>query len=333
MQKTQRRDGTTLVEVLVVLGITSLLVGVLLPAIQAAREAARANDCKHRMRQLAMAAHAFHDTYGALPATFHTRLGRPAFPRMLSPWAQLLPYLDQTALYQQIDQDSSEIGLGVYANPPSLTRPINQQLLKTGIPVVRCPSDAALAGACNFRVCVSSGPTKHVKSGQGAWVKSGSDFGVSFGEITDGLSQTAFVSERVVGDSNDRDFTPSRDIYFFNWSGPSLYSPDEYAQACRSQFRSPLPGEVSYSGATWLISGLAFTHYNHTLPPNSEVPDCSHVKPALYSAATTARSWHRQGVNVAFADGHVSRIAETVDLKVWRAIATRNGAEGAQIPN
>lgn len=332
MRKKPARPGTTLIEVLVVLGITSLLMGLLLPGVQAAREAARGNDCRHRMRQLAQAAHGFHETHGALPATFQARVGRPAFPRMLSPWAQLLPFLDQTTLYQQIDQDPNEIGLGVYANPPSLTRPANQQLLRTALPIALCPSDSVPVGGCNFRACLSAGPNKHVKSGLGAWLKDRSADGVNFSEITDGLSQTAFISERIVGDFDDRHFTPAKDIYFYDWSGPATYDPDEYVQVCRSRFRDPLPGEVSYSGATWLISGLTFTNYNHTLPPNSEVPDCSGNKPGIYGGAVTARSWHPQGVNVVFADGHVNRIAETIDLKVWRAIATRNGAESQQSP-
>jgi prepilin-type processing-associated H-X9-DG protein len=103
--------------------------------------------------------------------------------------------------------------------------------------------------------------------------------------------------------------------------------------ACRTQFRRPLPGEDSYSGATWLVNGYRFTHYNHTLLPNSHVLDCTSEPNMLYTAAVTARSWHPSGVHVAFADGHVRRIAETIDAKVWRAIATRQGGEILQSPN
>lgn len=330
------RRGITLIEVLVVLGITSLLMGLLLPGIQAARESARSHDCRHHMRQLAQAAHAFHDSHGSLPAVSTSLVGRPAFPGMLSAWAQLLPFLDQTALYQQIDLDPGERGLGVYANPPSLTRPANQRLLKTTLPIVRCPSDSVPAGGCSYRVCVSAGPAKHRFSGIGAWVNDRSLDGIRFAEITDGLSQTTFISERTVGDFDGHVFTPARDIYCYQSisSVPFPYAPDDFAQLCRSRFSNPLPGEVSYAGATWLINGLAFTHYNHTLAPNSEVPDCtSEKKLGLYDGAVSARSWHPGGVNVAFADGHLSFVAETVDLRVWRAIATRNGAESQQAPD
>jgi len=335
MRNKPMRRGITLIEVIVVLGITSLLMGLLLPAIQATRETARSHDCRHRMRQLTQAAHAFHDTHGALPPVFMSLVGRPAFPRMLSPWAQLLPFLDQTTLHRQIDEDPRELGLGVYANSPSLTLPANQKLLKTGLPIAACPSDSVPAAGCSFRICVSAGPAKHRFSGIGAWVHDRTIDGVRFSEITDGLSQTAFISERVVGDFDDQLFTPAKDVYRYRseWSVPYPYDPDDFAETCRTKFRIPLPGEVSYSGATWLINGLAFTHYNHTLRPNSEVPDCVSGKLGLDAGAVGARSWHPQGVNVTFADGRVTFIAETIDLKVWRAIATRNGAESLQPPD
>jgi len=150
------RSGTTLIEVLVVLAITALLMGLILPAIQCSREAARASDCRSRLRQLTTAAHEFHDTHRHLPVTFYTRIGRPAFPQMLSAWAQLLPYLDQAPLYGDIDQDPNEAGLWAYESPPSFTRPANQRLLTTTLPIVACPSDSVPAGGCNYRVCSGS---------------------------------------------------------------------------------------------------------------------------------------------------------------------------------
>jgi prepilin-type processing-associated H-X9-DG protein len=326
-----KRRGTTLIEVLVVFGVTALLMGLLLPAVQSSREAARGHDCRHRMRQLGIATHNFHDTHGRLPVTFHTRVGRPAFPRMLSAWAQLLPFLDQAALYQQIDQDPSEIGLAMYGSPPSLTRPLNQKLLKTSLSVVLCPSDTAQPGSGNFRICINSGPHNSANHGQGAWGISGVDHEVRLAQITDGLSHTALISERVVGDFNPKQFTAARDVYFFEWASPGGYGDDEYAQACRSRFRTPLLSEMSYSGASWLVNGFAFTHYNHTLPPNSVTPDCSAHDPSVNTGAISARSWHPQGVHVVFADGHVRRIAETIDLAVWRMIATRQGADLPQL--
>lgn len=331
MIKKSNRDGGTLVEVLVVLGITSVLMGLLAPAIQASREAARASDCRHRMQQVVMAAHGFESTHGRLPVTFFTRVGRPAFPRMLSAWAQLLPFLDNAPLYQQIDLDPEEIGLGVYNNPPSLTRSANQRLLKTSLPIVMCPSDSTPAGSCNFRACLGAGPAKYSKLDSGAWAPNGFQRDPNLALITDGLSQTAFIRERIVGDFDSNRFTPARDIYSFNGQPPS--DPDGYARACRSQFTSPLPGEISYSGSTWLVNGLPFTHYNHTLPPNSDVPDCTAEEKMVYNAAVSARSWHPNGVHVAFADGHVVRISEAIDLGVWRAIATRQRGETVQSPN
>ena len=322
-----------MVEILVVIGITSVLMGLFLPAVQNSRESARANECRHRLRQLAMAVHGFHDTHGNFPVTFHTEVGRPAFPLMLSPWAQMLSFLDQAPLYQQIDQDPNEVGIGMYGNPPSLTRPANQQLLKTRLSVAMCPSDSAPAGACNFRICMGSGPSKVSRSNGGPWDSNWADREVGFTLITDGLSQTALISERIVGDFDTTRYSPARDVYFFHEPFLKAYQTDEYVQACRSHFPSGPPEETSFSGGSWLVNGFAFTHYNHTLAPNSEFPDCSNDDFDLTSAAVSARSWHPQGVHVAFADGHVRPISDSIDLKLWRAIATRNGAETLQLPD
>lgn len=315
MRNKATRAGTTMIEVLVVLGITGLLVGLLLPGVQAAREAARANDCRHRMRQTALAAHGFHEAHGYLPSGYYARVGRPAFPRMLSAWAHLIPFLDQSSLYRQIDKDPNEDGVGAYPGPPVLTRPANQQLLTKPLSVVTCPSDSTPAGACNFRVCWGSASRVEFKINSrhwaGPWARNHPDEMATFAWITDGLSQTALVSERIIGDYNTNRFTPARDIYFFDPppSRPSVYSPDEFASACQSQFRIPLLGEMSYVGATWLLSGPAYTMYNHVLPPNATIPDCTYSMPSMSQSAVTARSWHAQGVNVAFADGHVRCIA------------------------
>jgi len=92
-------------------------------------------------------------------------------------------------------------------------------------------------------------------------------------------------------------------------------------------------GEVSYMGATWLVNGFSYTQYNHVLTPNSKTPDCNCVQYGLHRAAATARSWHPGGVHVAFADGHVRRISDSIDLQVWRAIASRSRGETVQIPD
>lgn len=323
------RSGTTLTEVLVVLAITALLMGLILPAIQCSREAARASDCRSRLRQLTLAAHEFHDTHRHLPVTFYAHIGRPAFPELLSAWAQLLPHLDQAPLYREIDQDPTEVGLRAYSSPPSFTRPANQRLLKTALPVVTCPSDSVPAGGCNYRVCSAMGPSVI----DGAWGINGLIRETTFGDVTDGLSQTAFISERVVGDMDPSRYTPARDVYLFEGTPPLPSGADRFQRACETQFRVPLRGEVSYIGATWLVNGFSYTQYNHVLTPNSKTPDCTCDPFSLNMSAATARSWHPGGVHVAFADGHVRRISESIDLRIWRAIASRSRGEAVQIPD
>lgn len=147
--------------------------------------------------------------------------------------------------------------------------------------------------------------------------------------VTDGLSQTILLSERIVGDFDSSVFTPSRDTYYYDGppNPPFLETPTDYAEACATRFTNPLRGEMSFGGATWLLAGKAYTIYNHVLGPNSVTPDCTAAGPWMYDSATTARSWHRGGVNVAFADGSTRFIAESIDVYLWRALGTRNGRE------
>lgn len=129
--KTRRKPGFTLVELLVVIAIIGILVALLLPAIQAAREASRRMQCSNHLKQITMALHNYEDTYKVLP------MGWPSRGSLQAEFAwtvYILPYLEQKALYDQLDVTGRRLR-DVIADPTS--RP----LVQTPLPFYRCPSD------------------------------------------------------------------------------------------------------------------------------------------------------------------------------------------------
>lgn len=121
------RSGFTLIELLVVIAIIGLLVALILPAVQNAREAARRAECKNKLKQIGLAMHAFHDSYGRLPnGKLLNRTTSSSWGQSI--WTLILPYVDQAPLYKKIDLKLPMI-------------PNNQTALATGIPLYICPSD------------------------------------------------------------------------------------------------------------------------------------------------------------------------------------------------
>ena len=120
------RRGLTLIELLVVIFIIGLLVAILLPAVQAARESARRMQCQNNLRQLGIASHSHHDTAGYLPGSEYWWW---SFQARHSPAVLLLPYVEQNPLYQKFD-----LQMEVYGTANSLN-------IVFDVPLLYCPSD------------------------------------------------------------------------------------------------------------------------------------------------------------------------------------------------
>ena len=138
------RRAFTLVELLVVIAIIGILVALLLPAIQAAREAARRTQCNNHMKQLGLAAHNYHDTFQA--SAVERRLGNNAYPGMPSgrwnsfSWIfHTLPFMEQGSLHDQFKQNVYD---GNANNDAALGTPTNRTLRNTIIPALICPSNS-----------------------------------------------------------------------------------------------------------------------------------------------------------------------------------------------
>ena len=178
-----RRTGFTLVEMLVVISIIAVLIGLLLPAVQQARAAARRTQCSNNLRQIALAIHNYHDMHRVLPPG--AQLVGPSFGTA-SGWgwgAMLLPMLEQANLYQQLDFHR---GTGVGQN---------REFIKTSLTVWRCPSDPGPESisveipehgsfAASWGICAAN---HSLMSGMSS---------VRFRDVTDGLSQTVLLGER-----------------------------------------------------------------------------------------------------------------------------------------
>lgn len=316
------RCGFTLTELLTALAVLSLLSAIALPAVQQARGRARAVACLNNVRQLGIASHAHQGTRGAFPLTSLLREEDGQVHPSTSPHAQLLPYLEHLQLYNEIDFADRAPD---FKSPPTTMSAQNAALLSVTVPVFLCPDDEPRPGATNYRACVGpeAGP---LREATGPFINGR---GVRPQDFHDGLSHTILFSERVLGDQDDGQYSPWRDVFLVP-AGPAYADVDEWRETCGQgpATTTTIPSQ-SFLGATWLWGGFRHTWYDHVLPPNSTIPDCALEGPYSGGApgAYSARSHHAGGVHVVMGDGAARFIAQSIDLAVWRALATRSGEE------
>jgi prepilin-type N-terminal cleavage/methylation domain-containing protein len=292
-----RRRAFTLVELLVVIAIIGILIALLLPAVQMAREAARRSSCSNNLKQIGLGLHMYHDTYRQLPTGwwgFDPGTGDPhwyGFPGWA--WsAAILPYMEQTAVYKTL----------VHFDLP-ISDPANDQARLTVIEIYRCPTDSAPSrfrlqaggpsvgggaplpielAANNYIGVFGTLDYHHVcEPGGGAYNRCEGDGifflnqGVQFAEIRDGLSQTLAVGER-----------------------SSEWAPSTWVGVVTGGWHAPAR-----------VTGIAL------FPPNSEQEE------EHYSHNFSSR--HPSGTQFLAADGSVKLIAETIDAATYHALCTR----------
>jgi prepilin-type processing-associated H-X9-DG protein len=332
-----RRTAFTIVDVLVSMGVVGLLISLLLPAVASSRESSRRVACINNLRQIGSAAHAHESVHRKFPFTTSSHVG----PRRLSrPYGfAVSPHTFLTAtlappVFHQIDFD--DVWFVDIQRPSRSPSGVNGDLAASPMPVFRCPSDRHIGGSNNYRANLgisiitrsdssrSNALCLDERNGQGAF-EHGRELAAS--AFVDGLSNTAFFSEKVIGDFNERAFTPFTDRYTWYVGGRYSCETDLALELC--QTASPPDGRhVSYSGWTWMLGGFNSTWYNHLLGPNPPTPDCQFgIVFGGGRGVYSARSHHLGGVNVLFADGATKFISEDIDLVIWRALGTRNGRE------
>lgn len=330
-----RRTGVTLVELLVVVAIIGALVGLLLPAVQQARESGRRTACVNNMRQLGLGLANYESASRRYPVGSESR-SFPAFPRVTpqhcrwSALAHLSPYYEEQALLNGLDRS---VPLYIDLRPDAIA-PQNKPIVKITVPLFLCPSDRGLAvspifGPTNYAACTGSGNDGTPYDTDGLFFINSQ---IRMKDVTDGLTKTVAFSESLLGDSasaNRSTVTPAN-AYQFIMSAP--LSEASCAATAVWNFSDP-------RGFAWANGEYRTTMYNHRLMPNDTTMDCMGVlmsPPAgkadrLYAAYgwRAARSRHPGGVNVLMADGSAQFVEDGVDPAVWKALATRAGGEVA----
>jgi prepilin-type N-terminal cleavage/methylation domain-containing protein/prepilin-type processing-associated H-X9-DG protein len=293
--------GFTLVELLVVIAIIGVLAALLLPAVQAAREAARRATCVNNLKQIAMAMHNYSDSCRKLPPA---RLDHSLVGGGTSSFFLILPFVEEQASVDLFDKSVSYKG-----------NPLNRSVAATTMPLFLCPTmvlprlvpdpDPAcdeVGAPGSYAVSTSSASTF---ASNHPWANlpphNGAIIHPKYGATTiakiscaDGTSQTFLTGEINYGLKN------------LPWNGCKAGQYDRYGQTRWA---------VAYPGVTWGSTGSPMNSTEVDLTdPHSTVVDCF-------------RSDHSGGVNFAFVDGSVRFMTEDIDLAVYRALSTRDGAE------
>jgi prepilin-type N-terminal cleavage/methylation domain-containing protein/prepilin-type processing-associated H-X9-DG protein len=308
------RPGFTLIELLVVIAIISVLIALLLPAMQSAREAARRTQCVNNEKQIGLAMHNYVQSNNALPGADMSY--NSSYPTELSALSQALPYLELSNVFNSINCDFA------YSDPP------NNTAMMTVVNGFICPSDLpdpipSLGGQTNYMANMGSGIVWQAAIGGNAGLPMPSgvfygDSATTFAAITDGLSNTTFFSERVLADGNNAIVSPIADV-FFSPGFPT--TPDDAMQQCLAVNIYDLNNQFPlFMGAPWLNGQHIFTH---VMPPDSR--SCGFF--VALRAVMPASSRHPGGVNVLFGDGSVKFIKDSVSLATWRSLGTRAGGE------
>lgn len=306
MTEPRRKRGFTLIEVLVVIGIAALLVAILVPAVMAAREAARRSHCANNLRQQGIALANHVEAQGAYPQS----------ESMMSPFSRLLPYLDQVELYNSLNYEG---GIQI-----AHVQGFNQTASMVALDVFLCPSDemdrGPLAG-CNYGGNVGFGPgLEGWRPDNGPFMGvANDDPPITMEKVRDGTSNSVAVSEFLKNsDSELRD--PRRSVFDPGW----IFGYETWMRECSalSPRQAPLLGRLK--GESWLLDGMGSALYNHNFSPNYH--SCAGKSGSLLGS-WPASSQHPGGVQSAFVDGHVRFIKESISVGVWRSLGSINGGE------
>jgi prepilin-type N-terminal cleavage/methylation domain-containing protein len=325
------RRGFTLIELLVVIAIIAILIALLLPAVQQAREAARRTECKNKLKQLGLALHNYHDAFKVFPpGVVNGRTGTgatgPDNPNGANgngtfaiggPWiCFLLPYLDQTPLYNNFTKIANErpevadwFGNGTYAAT---------QIGDRHLEMMDCPShpraDEQLDNGTNM---------EHLARG---------NYCASYGRGNAGMSQT---SQQAIGGlfGNNSKFS-MRDVTDGSTNTIAF---------SELQYRLPSATGPSFedSRGTWAYGAMGANLFTTRIGPNSTSPDgvwgcrnmpsenmpCVQIGSPYDGMYAAARGYHEGGVQGCMGDGSVRFFSENIDLLTWQGLGSRGGRE------
>jgi prepilin-type N-terminal cleavage/methylation domain-containing protein/prepilin-type processing-associated H-X9-DG protein len=339
------KSGFTLIELLVVIAIIAVLISLLLPAVQMAREASRRAQCRNNMKQIGLALHNYHDVTAKFPAAM--QIGRDRLnSNFAGQFCMLLPYMDQAPIYNSINFS------GMGADTYGIEGGWNATSIFQGIELFLCPSDPVQRfrgfGFNNYAINVG---LRGAVNGRPGWVDATqpiTKFGISmhccaggtqrlFGvrDIVDGTAFTAAFSEYRIGDGKmEPNMAGKKQGYHWNVPSTGALSTEaawqDYEDRCETGQYAPFGSWPHWpsQGYTWAFgSGGHGGWYTHDVKPNNN--SCAWDgqnwgSPFLFPAA---QSWHPGGVNLLMVDGSVRFISDTITKPIWKALATIEGQE------
>jgi prepilin-type N-terminal cleavage/methylation domain-containing protein/prepilin-type processing-associated H-X9-DG protein len=327
--KSRRGAGFTLIELLVVIAIIGVLIALLLPAVQSAREAARRMQCTNNLKQLGLGMHNYESANGMFPignANYGVGTGAALIELGWSVPARMFPYMEQAAAF-----NVANFGIK-YSNAQNTT------VIGLNVSFLMCPSET---NTQKFNPTYGLGNygwnqgTWFVWGGYNSAVKNDGMFGVNFGrrisEIPDGTSATIAASESKTWGASLRNCTLSG-------MSPTVFpTREEILQIISSGYSTCNPNRDPW-GTRWSNGAAYYSGLTFALPPNTK--STAGPNQVIYNlisidenegaptyAAVTARSFHPSGVNALFSDGSVRFIKDSIDWRVWRAMGTVAGGE------
>jgi prepilin-type N-terminal cleavage/methylation domain-containing protein/prepilin-type processing-associated H-X9-DG protein len=339
--RTAPRNAFTLVELLVVIAIIGVLVALLLPAVQAAREAARRMQCRNNLRQTGLALHNYHDVYKQLPPGYRFQAMSPV-NGMGTPNVSLLPYLEQENLQDLIDPNIpwfllppavAQTKIGTFVCPSDVApNPATYPFVAAlGVPVGDTFATSSYGFSTGWRDSICFGPgfsAPSVESKSGVFAVHSE---TRFASILDGTSNTFAIGEAASG----------------------------FPMCTGIGCSNPIPGATSKHG--WLVGGAGLEPFyasgfrysggfGSTLEPINKTPvtdsfykisgggfldcrarDCRASVDGGPHWVSNFRSFHPGGANFAFCDGSTQFLSETIDMTVYRGLSTIQGGEAVSI--
>jgi prepilin-type N-terminal cleavage/methylation domain-containing protein len=320
--QTPKRLAFTLVELLVVIAIIGILVALLLPAVQSAREAARRMQCSNNLKQIALANHNYHDTYKVFPSANIVRVDGPTTPPLRGDgwtWhARILPFIEQSGLYDRV---SSIMGTDIDGTTST------RQLLAgrdTKLAMYQCPSHpnpgsinpskdeyqlSTYNGVCGNNTYNDDATDLITEVGYDSNGMFFLNSGVRIGDVVDGTSNTFLIAEvqdelrGEVNGSNERRMRGSDRKYCFSGGGDGNPPTD----------------------ASEYVVGMETDD-----PINANTRDATGF---FNNDGEYAGSYHPGGAQFALTDGSVRFVTETINMTIYRGLATRAGGEVVSFPD
>ena len=327
-------------ELLVVIAVIGVLVALLLPAVQAAREAARRTQCVNNLKQLALAANNYQVAFNSFPqAKSENQNQYGAMPRMLA-------FIEEGAVFQEIVDWYVAFGSqsASYHTMSFLLCPSDVNRMLEGISNAESPANFNHTGMgkSNYVMCGGSdigyvtNPNNNRRNEQnnGIFVAFKA---IRLRQISDGVSKTVLFAEALLGDADNTLISSPGDWFDIPEGATTVNQVYQDCQAVNPNAKIGMQLQASYRGRNYVLGEYATTRYNHVMPPNQK--SCCRYTTGTNASlgvdgkcnnqggATTASSRHAGGVSVAFGDGHVDFYTDEIDLAIWRALASRDGGE------